>query len=155
MKDLCMFIYDGLATTAISSDQPGYTTQLTVWLSKTPESALASMAHHLLLGFILIIKVVLAFQTTPCQNCLDLLQHTALRLIIGLRHLLSGLFIELSLHKHLLLAHLQVSEIMDTRIQSKYIHGDRQKILLLGIIGRDHPIRMHRYLGGLDLTKVL
>lgn len=34
MKDLCMFIYDGLATTAISSDQPGYTTQLTVWLSK-------------------------------------------------------------------------------------------------------------------------
>jgi hypothetical protein len=30
-----MFIYDGLATTAISSDQPGYTTRLTVWLSKT------------------------------------------------------------------------------------------------------------------------
>lgn len=35
MKDLCMFIYDGLATTANSSDQPGYMTQLTVWLSKT------------------------------------------------------------------------------------------------------------------------
>ncbi|CAN9387213.1 unnamed protein product [Alternaria alternata] len=116
------------------------------------------MAHHLLLGFILIIKVVLAFQTTPRQNCLDLLQHTALRLIIGLRHLrhlLSGLFIELNLHKHLLLAHLQVSKIMDTRIQSKHIHGDRQKTLLLRIIGRDHPIRMHKYLGGLDLTKVL
>ena len=116
------------------------------------------MAHHLLLGFILIIKVVLAFQTTPCQNCLDLLQHTALRLIIGLRHLrhlLSGLFIELSLHKHLLLAHLQVSKIMDTRIQSKCVHGNHQKILLLGIIGRDRPIRMRKYLGGLDLTKVL
>ncbi|CAN9425911.1 unnamed protein product [Alternaria alternata] len=46
-------------------------------------------------------------------------------------------------------------KIMDTRIQSKHIHGDRQKILLLRIIGRDHPIRMHKYLGGLDLTKVL
>ncbi|KAG9196639.1 hypothetical protein G6011_01760 [Alternaria panax] len=83
--------------------------------------------------------------------------HNLLRLaaMTSLSHRPTNPTIELELHKGLLLAPLQASKAMATRVQSREMHRDRREFCLLRTICPDHLIKMHNPPECLDLINTL